>query len=927
MKRTVLGFVLAAMAVVVIWLAGWPFIDAIIVRPMFPPPLSLALTCKTDARAGVWTVDLYGTTGAPATVDVLVNNEPAGTIASIPRPGVAPSSADANGFSLSRVGVRRGLNDIDVRATTRVGWRMIKSRISSCRVMGHMTPPARDVVRDVSLVLGYQTVTGDVRITVPVDDGRARAYLAGEWSFSKFLDDMLGGMQINRTPVAAAFERSIPRFTVSRGRVTFVAKATDTSRKASFLPALSGDVTIDLTDPGRLQRDAGPHTAESLRIAVRDYSVTALSPVPDAVGFPKTYKWFRHFSAQTTPTPIGLSLQFNALSSFSHLRHFLQIPPGLASAFDAPQEYALIVGDALAWILAIPMVLIAWLAGSRKPRGSTREDDRQILTVAQRAIALMTIVLAPPTLFTLQFARHRTFADIPVPEWGNARSALHNVLLDGGIGFVVALACFLAARYFARKPRAFASTTNVVCRALLYNACLCTVMLVLADVLAERRTKTASQTEFLIDVALVTIVLSIAVLLPFVIMTRRSAAPLRERTHEAIVLVLLFALASWVLLGVNWDDVDVRQYPQYFDVLSRSSTVLFMLGAVAPYAIGYYGVIALQRLSPPATRALGPAFGLFLFASYVVGSQLSIYVLPVPFLLALLVYPRLILRPVKERVRYDAIAALSDDARAQRLRDAIAERRLDEVLDAEDQVGTKLGKGEITITDYTSRLAQFGAYVSQRTSELHGYGGLKASQIALAFGPCATDFENGLLALRIAIPFAVVGALAVIPSAGRSALTDAAFFITLFASVVAGFGKTALAAFFFGFMFRSIRGPSGLAKGLIVSVAAMLCLLPYWAVESPAAIIALGNALAILLLFLTLGFAFDLMTFLRHTRAVTVRGKLRDFSYLEGMPGLTTFATTVAAAAGAAVISVVSGHSSAIAAQAVKLVFPGIGGH
>ena len=59
----------------------------------------------------------------------------------------------------------------------------------------------------------------------------------------------------------------------------------------------------------------------------------------------------------------------------------------------------------------------------------------------------------------------------------------------------------------------------------------------------------------------------------------------------------------------------------------------------------------------------------------------------------------------------------------------------------------------------------------------------------------------------------------------------------------------------------------------------------------------LPSALVILVLFFTIGFAFDYRTFMRYSRAVTFRGKLRDFSYLEGMPGLTTFATTIAAAA------------------------------
>jgi hypothetical protein len=214
-------------------------------------------------------------------------------------------------------------------------------------------------------------------------------------------------------------------------------------------------------------------------------------------------------------------------------------------------------------------------------------------------------------------------------------------------------------------------------------------------------------------------------------------------------------------------------------------------------------------------------------------------------------------------------------------------------------------------------------HVRNHESRIQYPGNLRASDIALAFGPRQNGFDNGTLAVRIALPYAVLGAAILVPAAYNSAamISPNAILIALTLSVCA-FAKILLSAFFFGMAVGVIRGDTGLAKGVLISTTALLCLLPYIFVQARSVSSALSSGLGMLLLFVTIGFAFDYISVVQHTRAASFRDRLRDFTYLEGLPGLTTFATTLAASAGSAVLSVVSGQTSTLASQAVGLLFP-----
>jgi hypothetical protein len=146
--------------------------------------------------------------------------------------------------------------------------------------------------------------------------------------------------------------------------------------------------------------------------------------------------------------------------------------------------------------------------------------------------------------------------------------------------------------------------------------------------------------------------------------------------------------------------------------------------------------------------------------------------------------------------------------------------------------------------------------------------------------------------------------------------------LVTFGAVATTLAKLGYLAFFFGAGFRHLRGATGVAKGIIAAVGLMVCLAPYWLAIAPDARSVLFDATGILLPLVLIGFMFDYSALRTNEPRAPFRRRLRDFSYIEGMPALATFATTIAASAGTAIAAIISGQSSSLAGEALKLLFP-----
>jgi hypothetical protein len=213
-----------------------------------------------------------------------------------------------------------------------------------------------------------------------------------------------------------------------------------------------------------------------------------------------------------------------------------------------------------------------------------------------------------------------------------------------------------------------------------------------------------------------------------------------------------------------------------------------------------------QRQSVPRTEELQLAY--FIFSVYLVGYSAWWLYLPLPLIIGYGIARAWLIQDFPAPVSNDTPPSLKDT-----LAELIKKRSRDKLArSVRKGQEKKLEKGEITIDDYQKAVED-----KSESFALDDRSNRNALQeIALANGPTGHAWSNAILAVRYAVPLALVPiALAIYEFAASEERDFPA--LTFVLRMVLSFAYWLTLAFFFGYFYRFIKGKSGLAKGIFLA--------------------------------------------------------------------------------------------------------------
>ena len=280
-----------------------------------------------------------------------------------------------------------------------------------------------------------------------------------------------------------------------------------------------------------------------------------------------------------------------------------------------------------------------------------------------------------------------------------------------------------------------------------------------------------------------------------------------------------------------------------------------------------------DRAADAATGPRGPErllvrVGRVVFAGNVIGTAGVFAVLPVPFLVALPLFDRLLLRPRPEVLALAEAAPIIRTDRRRLLEESIRRGTTPEPKDAP---WTPPDAGYVRSEEFMVR------------------------NVA-AVGPAASVWGNVVLGLSVA-GLLVIGlvALYLTQYSFTSVTSDDPHYLQRLGLNIAAFvGSWLIVAFLFGLMFEYLRGESGLQKGLWLGASILLLTLPFQLLSTLASGLPLISitirVLQVLAFTVLLGAAFDLHLLRQQGRLQFGRPRtlLRDLGGMSGTTQVTT---------------------------------------
>ena len=320
-------------------------------------------------------------------------------------------------------------------------------------------------------------------------------------------------------------------------------------------------------------------------------------------------------------------------------------------------------------------------------------------------------------------------------------------------------------------------------------------------------------------------------------------------------------------------------------------------------------------------RKLEPRFvvsvGFFLFAGYLVGTTSNWLFIPIPFLIALVAYYRLLLAPQLERDILDRVSKTVRDGQPKFVRATLLRATALRFRSAFRVLEGKVASGDLSTTQYSAQRRVMETYIANQLDEpdLRDDAGLpqpkvKGSGLAFAVAPNPSPVVTAGKALRTgaipAIAFAVVAA--------GGAIVDNTFArdpfpqMELAARGIATLGYWLIGAFTFGYLFTYIRGHTGMTKGLRFAAVLILASLPVRLLllrslfDVGSILLTASETLGF---YALIGLIFDFRVF-RTAQGAVFRAS--EFWRLGDLRGFTTILTVVGTTVGVALSSAIAGQ-------------------
>ncbi len=651
----------------------------------------------------------------------------------------------------------------------------------------HEDPPVKT---SAFIAIGYREVKTDLEATLPNEDPLVSSLVTGKLTTPEFVLAVFGYWTINDQGILddVTFD-STPLYVVGNKFTTVKLSSIGTSSNIS-LPAFAGTLKIN-----RLFL----HSANDNRITlnVKDYRLHSLSPPPSSFSGNEAIWLGEHIPEMSRD---GITAQLSSDLSADPLR-LLQLTP--RALF--PNTVAKILELLRDSLPAISLIWFLWLLRKSKYNPSTGES----LPFETTTHRLLILTLIP-------VAWRAASLNWGISVASNYVVSLHNsdfrFYIDNLITAVLAITVvFIIAFWFRRWFPGFALTT--LTKNLLKAALL--VALLFAFLLGVNQFGIAgyqSLTMLVVTPVFVVFLWGVARWIKRMLKSDPSIADVRLNTRQRIVLLAVAAVLTYPTDIILFHVYSIRTSEK---VLLAWQQCFSEISHLAPYALVPAIFILLRRLEAnpggaengESNNAIHWSLSALLFSSYLVGVDPSWFWLPIPFLLSLYVFPRLVLLPIEEQTevarllsevragRAASIRALKDRANPRQLRQALA------------KLEKKFNSGDLSLNDYETRSKQIEDYLQKEELPWSEQTSLKRNDLILAVSPYESNWQNGWWAakksLYLLVPLLVLYVLVFLLKDIQSFSSDLHlwFIVNLTTFMLDGI----VGAIFFGYFFNSIR--------------------------------------------------------------------------------------------------------------------------
>jgi hypothetical protein len=768
----------------------------------------------------------------------------------------------------------------------------------------------------------YDQILIEIQATRPKDDPVVADLLSGHNTLAQFIDREFD-LRLNGSYLPFEFRDVVPRITSNESQITIEAKAALT--RSSIFPVRRGGLEISrgfdheypLQGPG-----------DTLKVIVNDYTPDAFTPAPNSIEYPAAV-WTGARDPLDWDQSIQVSLDFNPTRKPRDLLRFLTLSP--YELFD--YEFASIFSLLTSFFYAIPVL---WLLSIFDKYRELSWIDSAYVKRVQRVSNLLIALILVPGVQRVSGSLPSEVFDRWVFDPLSGAGILEPFRLDstGNVLLSVAstLTTLLISLFLLTGVRAL--TTHAAGRIWLATirrgiTYACFINLFLALFYWRVHVLTENSGESLIP----TVIVTLPVLIVIALCIRRLASSGRPAaisfTYFLAGAILLIAMAYPA--GRSLYSLGTTQFDTWRVTSSNIVNFFGMIQDFLPYIL-LVGIVQILRSAAHRQDEIHPLIfdvALLLFSCYVIGTTANWFMIPIPFILALILYPRLLAVPSEKVYAVNFVKPLALRRRRwllDRVFDLSLSKRL---LSSVDQMEKDIASGDLDPEEFVKRRQKLETYAEGVRQDNDFFDDLKAKDLALSLGPHPTNWDNGVHALKrgfiISLPFLLLYLLTFLIKQIR--LDSSFVFLWTALRIITFVLDWALYAFFFGYFFNQLQGESGLKKGLRVALVVIACLFPVWlasgfsSVELSATFLRAGQ---IFLFFTVLGvWAFDY-----HTFRITLKEhfSLKRFTQFGDMPRFVAVASVLLTSAGVAFSSVLKGRFLEVVAKLVSAIFPEIPG-
>ncbi|MDX6613903.1 MAG: hypothetical protein QOD75_3089 [Blastocatellia bacterium] len=323
------------------------------------------------------------------------------------------------------------------------------------------------------------------------------------------------------------------------------------------------------------------------------------------------------------------------------------------------------------------------------------------------------------------------------------------------------------------------------------------------------------------------------------------------------------------------------------------------------------------RKQPARIDVLGVKISIILFAAFLVGTPANWLMVPIPFLLALWVYPKFVLAPPDTLDATDLLRSQVLTLRNQIIEGEFSESVSPLLQKSLANLGDKIAAGEIQKAEFEARRTIIEQLMKDEDEKEKFPDGTAKRDVMLNFGPFGNNWENAIWAVKISfifvVPFILFESWRLLQVGWEPEPYSHLFFLS---RIMAHAANWLVGAFFFGYFFPYLQGENGIKKSTRVSLAVVLCLLPIWLLitVTPSALIL--RAAQTFFFFAALGMLFDYYTVSFKLRT---RSDWKNFVRLVDMPSLTPFVSALVGMIGVGLTAAVTGEFKGLFTQAIEI--------